>query len=220
MTAQIDQRLNRTEYTYDFADRISETLLPDGSRPKFELGQTKGLANPAPEGEVGDGTRTSPTEAPPLLEEIENQYFDHNGNSSIVKTDLRHKPLSMTDSVGRTYAYSRDEDSNPMKKTRPNTSVIDSTFDDRGNRLTKVENFNTAQNQTTYDAFSLVTSYTNPNNHTTTYNRDLTNGNVSSSVNHLGHTTTYEYDSRGLVERMVTPNLLVITYTYNAQGLA
>ena len=220
MTAQIDQRLNRTEYFYDFADRISETLLPDGSRPNFELGQTKGLANPAPEGESGDGSRALPTDAPPLLEDINNQYADHNGNSSMVKTDLRHKPLSRTDSVGRTYVYNRDNDSNATKTTRPNTSTIDSAFDDRGNRLTKTENFNAATNQTTYDNFSLVTSYTNPNNHTTTYNRDLANGDVSSSVNHLGHTTTYEYDSRGLVERMVMPNLLVITYTYNAQGLA
>jgi RHS repeat-associated protein len=218
MAAQIDQRQNRTEYFYDFSGRISETILPDGSNPQFSTGQTKGLANLAPEGQPGDGSRELPTPAPLLLEEVNNEYLDHNGNSSKIESDLRHKPLSVTDAVGRIYSYSRDEDSNPTRKTRPNNSTTDSTFDDRGNRLSKIENFNTAQSQTSYDAFSLVTSFTNPSNHTTTYHRD-TQGNVTSIVNHLGHTTTYEYDNQGLVTRLVTPNQLEITYTYNATGL-
>jgi RHS repeat-associated protein len=218
MIAQIDQRQNRTEYFYDFAGRISETILPDGSNPQFNIGQTKGLANLATEGQPGDGSRELPTPAPLLLEEVNNEYMDHNGNSSMIVTDLRHRPLSNTDAVGRVYSYSRDEDSNPTRKTRPNNSTTDNTFDDHGNRLTKIENFNTAQTQTTYDAFSFVTSYSNPNSHLTTYNRD-TQGNVTSMVNHLGHATTYEYDNRGLVTRLVTPNQLEITYAYNATGL-
>jgi len=157
MTAQIDQRRNRTEYFYDFAGRISETLLPDGSRPNFELGQTKGLANLAPEGQPGDGTRENPTSAPLLLEEVNNEYLDHNGNPSRIVTDIRHKPLIVTDAIGRVYNYERDDDSNPTNEVRPNGSTIDSTFDNRGNRLSKVESFNSARNLITYDAFSQVT---------------------------------------------------------------
>ena len=57
-----------------------------------------------------------------------------------------------------------------------------------------------------YDTFSLVTSYTNPNNHTATINRDPNNGNPETIVNHLGYTTTLDYDSRGLVIRRLSPN--------------
>ncbi|MFC1560734.1 RHS repeat-associated core domain-containing protein, partial [Pseudomonadota bacterium] len=219
MTAQTDQRQNRTQYFYDFAGRISETLLPDGSRPNFSLGQTMGLPNLAIKGQPGDGTREFPVGAPPLLEEVKNNYEDHNGNPSVIETDSRHVPLMIKDAVGREYRYERDDDSNPTQSTRPNGSTIDNTFDARGNLLTSTEQFNSALRQYSYDAFSLVTSYTNPNNHTTTFNRDPVNGNLSSQVNHLGHTTTYEYDSRGLIERVVTPNGLEVTFTYSLQGL-
>jgi RHS repeat-associated protein len=219
MIAQTDQRENRTQYFYDFAGRISETLLPDGSNPKFSPGQVKGVANPAPVGQEGDGSRGLPTPAPLLLEDLNNTYTDHNGNESSEVTDLRHKPIRINDALDRSYEYERDEDSNRTKRVRPNGSVVDNTFDDRGNQLTRTEQFNSAFYQYSYDTFSQITSYTNPNRHTTTFNRDPANGNLLSLVNHLGHTTTYEYDSRGLLERLVTPNQLEVTFTYSPQGL-
>ena len=218
MVVQTDQRLNRTEYFYNFADRISETLLPDGSRPKFDIGQIKGLPNPAPTGQPENGSREFPVEAPILKEDVSNTFVDHNGNAIVEETDDRHMPTKLIDAVGRTYNYARDEDSNITQQTRPNTSTIESTFDDSGNQLTRRELFNNALYQYSYDANSLVTSYTNPNNHTTTYVRD-TEGNVRSSVNHLGHTTTFDYDARGLITRLLTPNQLEVIYTYNTQGL-
>jgi len=218
MVAQTDQRQNRTEYQYNFANRIESALLPDGSTPQFDIGIIKGLPNPAPEGQAEDGSRESPVQAPVLEEEVANRYTDHNGNEIVEETDDRHRPLKVTDAVGRTYNYERDEDSNITRRTRPNSSVVDSTYDDQGNLLTRIEQFNNAQYQYTYDQHSKLTSYTNPNNHTTTYNRDA-QGNVETLVNHLGHTTTYEYDTRGLVDKVVTPNLLEIVYTYNTQGL-
>jgi len=219
MTAQIDQRDNRTEYFYNHADRISETLLPDGSQPQFDIAQIKGLADPQSMGDPGDGTRERPTSAPLLLEEVDQRYVDNNGNPLVSELDVRNQPVKITDAVGRVYNYERDDDSNPTKTTRPNDSVVDRVFDDRGNSISRKETFNDAEYQYSYDAFSLVTSYTNPNNHTTTYIRDLVTGNLSSAINHLGHTTTYEYESRGLVERIVTSNLLEVVFTYNLQGL-
>ena len=110
-------------------------------------------------------------------------------------------------------------DSNPTQPTRPNGSRVNRTFDTFGNVLTQTEQFNTARTTYTYDPFSLVTSVRNPRNHTTTTNRDPVTGNPTSIVNHLGHTTTMEYDARGLVTEMTSPNGLVTTYTYNDAGL-
>ncbi len=87
------------------------------------------------------------------------------------------------------------------------------------NVLTQREEFNGATTTYTYDAFSLVSTVTNPRNHTTTINRDPANGNPLTIVNQLSHTTTMTYDSRGLVETMTSPNGLVTTYTYNDEGL-
>ncbi|RLD30171.1 MAG: hypothetical protein DRI70_01505, partial [Bacteroidetes bacterium] len=218
MIAQIDQRHNRTQYFYNFAGRIIEALLPDGSKPQFDLGQTKGLANLAPEGQPGDGSRLLPTEAPLLEEEVTNKFNDHNGNEIIEKTDRRHKPIRLTDSVNREYIFERDEDSNLTRRIRPNTSEVVNTFDNLGNLTSKIEQFNSAQYLYEYDSFSLGKSATNPNNHTTTFNRDPS-GNLTSIVNHLGHTITYEHDSRGLITRTESPNQLVVTFTHNTLGL-
>ncbi len=214
MSAQLDQRGNRKEYTFDFAGRIKEALLPDGSRPIVEVSDVKGLIDPG----LYPATRDNPAPSPLLEEEVNNQYTDHNGNVSVAESDKLNAPLKQIDAVGRETAYIRDIDSNPVETTRPNQSVIKRTFDDKGKALSVREEFNGATYRYTYDGFSLVNSVTNPRDHLTTLTRDA-RGNISQIVNHLGHTGTFAYDDRGLVTRQETPNGLVRTLTYNSQGL-
>ena len=107
---------------------------------------------------------------------------------------------------------------NATQTTRPNGSQVDRSFDAFGNVLTQTEAFNGAVTTYSYDPFSLVTSVTNPRNHTTTINRDA-QGNPTSIINPLGHTTLHVYDARGLVEQTTHPNGLVTDYAYNAAGL-
>ncbi len=215
MIANIDQRNNRKEYTYDFAGRIKEALLPDSSKLLISPSAVDSLVDPS-SGVGMDENNLAPV--PTLLADIENQYTDNNGNIDITETDKRSAPIRKTDAIGRVTRHQRDEDSLPIQTIRPNTSVITRTFDTLGNPTLVREEFNGAEYQYQYDPFSLVTSYTNPNNHTTTINRDAL-GNPEQIINHLGHTTTLEYDSQGLVTRMVSSNGLETVYSYNTLGL-
>lgn len=214
MIAQLDQLNNRKEYSFDFADKIKQATQPDGSIVTFDIGDVKGLLDPA----LHEASKENPAPAPLLLEEVNNATTDFNGNVTTAVVNKRNASLSSTDSVGRTYLNERDEDSNSTQVTRPNTSTITNTFDDKGNVLTSTENFNSAEYQLTYDEYSLATKMTNANDHSVTLNRDI-NGNLLSVVNELGHTTSYLHDSRGLVTQLTTPNLLQINYTYNDDGL-
>ncbi len=214
LTAQTDQRGNRKIYEYNFAHRISATVSADGARTEYMVADIQGLLN----SEEFEASLDNLAPAPPLLESIERQHIDKNGNPLIAKIDGRNMPTELQDALGRTYLIVRDEDSNPITSTRPNLSVINSEFDERGNVLNSTEEDISATSSFEYDALSLITSATNPNEHTTTFNRDE-NGNMTSVVNELGHTTLYDYDERGLVAKVTTPNLLVIEYDYNDQGL-
>ncbi|MCZ6804625.1 MAG: putative Ig domain-containing protein [Proteobacteria bacterium] len=215
MTAQTDQRDNRTEYQYNHAGRIAGATLPDGSSPLLSPSSVDGVPDPT----SGTGTGKENLAPPPtLVKDIENRFTDHNGNVEMSKTDTNSATIEHRDAVGRVTLTKRDDDSLPTETTRPNLSGITRTFDSLGNPTFVREEFNGAEYEYDYDQFSLVTSYTNPNDHTTTINRDAL-GNPEQIINHLGHTTTMEYDSRGLVERMVSPNGLETIFTYNIQGL-
>ena len=214
ITAYFDERNNETTYRYDAYNRIIDTTLPDGTVRAVASQTSVGLVNIA----NGQGTEDNP--APLFIaDEANADFVDGRGNSSSETLDEHGAPLMTVDEVGRVTTHVRDEDSNPTQTTRPIGSVVTRTFDNLGNVLTEREEFNTATTTYTYDGFSLVTSLTNPRDHTTTINRDPANGNVLSTVNELGHTTTMEYNSQGLVERMVTPNNLETIYTYNTEGL-
>lgn len=158
MTAQTDQRDNRSEYSYNFAGRIIGSLLPDGSTPTLEPSVTQGLIDPA----TGQGTEDNLAPSPILFRDVQNRRTDHNGNLTQTKTDAVSAPVETLDAVGRTMLTERDRDSNPIKTTQPNGSVITRTFDGRGNALTVREDFNGALYTYIYDAFSLVTSFTKP----------------------------------------------------------
>ena len=214
MIAQLDQRDNRKEYSFDFAGRIKEVTLPDSSTLQFNISDVQGLLDP----ETYAATREEPAPAPLLEEEVNNTFTDQNSNLSEILSDTRNQPLEYLDAVGRVTSQVRDADSNPTQTTRPNGSQVNRSFDTDGKLLSRTEQFNGAVTQYSYDPFALVTSVTNPNNHTTTITRDSL-GNATQIINHLGHTTTLAYDSRGLVTQIDDPNGLVSTLSYNLAGL-
>ena len=214
MTAHEDERGNRSTDRYDNFGRVIDGTLPDGTVRAVSGKTSDGLVDL----ELGIGSRENPV---PVTrpDDVDSDYVDGRGNPSSKRLDPHGRATMEIDEVGRVTEHVRDADSNPTQTTRPIGSVVTRAFDDLGNVLTQREEFNGATTTYAYDPFSLVTSVTNPRDHTTTINRDPANGNPLSAVNHLGHTTTMEYDSRGLVTRMVSPNNLVTAYTYNAEGL-
>lgn len=214
ITARFDERRNRYTYNYDNFGRIIDSTLPDGTVRAAANQTSKGLIDV----ESGEGTAANP--APAVMGgDVDADYVDGRGNPSSKLIDPHGRTLMQVDEIGRVTDHVRDADSNPTQTTRPIGSVVTRTFDNFGNVLTQKEEFNTATTTYTYDPFSLVTSVTNPRNHTTTINRDPVDGNPLTIVNELGHTTTMVYDSRGLVTKMTSPNGLVTDYTYNNEGL-
>ncbi len=214
MVAHEDERENRFEDIYDVFGRVVKAILPDDTVREVTGKTAVGLVD------VSSGIGTAANPAPVTRPEaVAGTYTDGRGNRSRQELDSHGRATLEVDEVGRVTTHQRDADSNPTQTTRPIGSVVTRTFDDFGNVLTQTEEFNGATTTYTYDPFSLVTSVTNPRDHTTTITRDPANGNPLSIVNHLGHTTTMEYDPRGLVTRMESPNGLVTTYAYNAQGL-
>ncbi len=214
MTAHEDERQNRFTDRYDAFGRIIDGTLPDGT-VRAGIGQ-----NSAALIDVSSGVGTSVNPAPVMRPaDVDGEYVDGRGNPSNKELDPQGRATLEMDEIGRMTLHTRDADSNPTQTTRPIGSVVTRTFDTFGNVLTQKEEFNTATTTYTYDPFSLVTTVTNPRNHTTTITRDPADGNPLTIVNELGHTTTMVYDSRGLVTSMTSPNGLVTTYTYNTEGL-
>lgn len=214
MVRKTDERGNVSEYQYDAFKRNVSVTLPDDSRRLIRNQSSVGLIDI----NSGHGTKDNP--AAFVVDELSNAvYFDARGNKSTSTLDDHSRYLQSIDEVGRVTRYVRDGNSLAVSETRPNNSVINRSFDLKGNMLSSTEQFNGASSSYLYDPFSLITSITNPRNHQTLLNRDSANGNLLSSVNHLGHTTSYDYDSRGLITQMIDPNGLQTDYSYNSLGL-
>ncbi|MEQ8937797.1 MAG: RHS repeat-associated core domain-containing protein, partial [Gammaproteobacteria bacterium] len=214
MVAHEDENQNRYTDRYDAFGRIIDGTLPDGTVIAATGKTTIGLVDV--NSGIGSASNPAPIARPA---DANSEYVDGRGNPSSKELDRHGRTTVEVDEVGRVTTHIRDTDSNATQTTRPIGSVVTRTFDSFGNVLTQREEFNGATTSYNYDNFSLVTSVTNPRNHTTTINRDPATGNPLSIVNDLGHTTTMTYNSQGLVETMTSPNGLVTSYTYNAQGL-
>ena len=214
MTQRTDERENITEYQYDSFGRNNRVVLPDNTVRNIR--NQNGIGLLAVDGLIGTAANPSPFFA---NDEASAIFVDARGNPKFKMLDDHSRSTLSIDEVGRVYEYVRNEDSLALESTRPNGSKVLRTFDTLGNVLTITEDFNNALSTYQYDNFSLVTSFTNPNNHATVYNRNASTGNVESRVNELGHTTTYTYDSRGLILTALEPNGRFIEYTYNGLGL-
>ena len=215
LSAQTDKRGFTSTYEYDFSGRLVKSTKKDGTVVQVSSADTRGLINPV----NGNGTEFNLSAAPRSDDEIISFNVDGRGSLSSIDTNVFGQGTTRTDEIGRTIIFDYDDNGNATEITRANGSVVDQIFNSSGKRTQKTENFNSAVKEYTYDAFSLQTSYKNPRNHTTQYNRNSLTGNIESIVNELGHTSTYTYTSQGLVDTIITPNNLTIDYDYNVNGL-
>ena len=233
MVAKRDERQNETIYIYN-QNKIRTARLADGTtrtvtaaRNGFGRVDLKGISGEVAQAIFAIRTGTPDDDesavailpAPPTSENAEPpKYSDGRGSETTYNVDSRGYARVLIEPEGKLTIHDRDNQNNPESTTRPNGSRVDRTFDSKGNVRTITEQFNGARTTFTYDQYSLVTSITNPNNHTTTIQRDP-EGNPTAIINELGHTTTLDYNTRGLVERMVTPNGLETLFAYNTEDL-
>jgi len=212
VVSHTNQRGLTTEYTYDGFGRLESAHRPDGSTATSTPTIRAGLIDPA--GGLGD--EQQPAVAVPA-DDVEAVISDGNGNSVRFKTDPRGRIVERIDSLGRQVQIGRDIDSNPVDVTRPDGSRVARTFDENGNMLSEVELANGATMQATYDAFSLLTSLTDPRGNVFSIERDA-RGNPVRAVNPAGHVTTFEHDERGLITRITDPNGTEVMREYDDLG--
>ena len=214
MTSETDQRGNTVFREYDVNGRLIQTQLPDGAIRQATNAQSVGFIDLS----SGQGTQANPT---PFVRPAaaESTFTDGENNTSTAKTDRFGRALEQKDANNLTTLFERDNKGNATKITRPDNSIVEQTFDEKGNLLTRKELFNNAETINTYDpVFNLLTSTTDPRGNVTTYTRD-SNGNLTQLENDLNQTTTWTYNSEGLVETRTDANGLVTSYTYTTEDL-
>ena len=213
-TQKTGKRGFKSTVSYDQFGRYQSVVLPDGSTRAGRNQDTQSL----PDLRENSGTEDDLAPPPPNTDEIGSGYTDANGNAKSYQYDNDGFLMNTTDAVGRTTEIERDADKNPMVTKRPNGSVVRNTYDESGNVLTSLEEFNGALTTYTYDQFSLVTSVVDALNRRTEMDRDA-QGNVTRTENAEGHVSTMQYNTRGQVTRIVDPNGLVTEYEYDANFL-
>ena len=213
-TQKVGKRGFKSTVSYDQFGRYQSVVLPDGSTRAGRNQDTQSL----PDLRENSGTEDDLAPPPPNTDDIQSGYTDANGNAKSYQYDNDGFLMNTTDAVGRTTEIERDADKNPMVTTRPNGSIVRYTYDERGNMLTSLEEFNGALTTYSYDEFSLVTSVVDALNRRTEMTRDL-RGNLIRTENAEGHISSMQYNARGQVTRMEDPNGLVTEYEYDLNFL-
>ena len=124
-------------------------------------------------------------------------------------------PTSVTDFDGNTTTYTLDSHGNVLTETDPGgTQEEQWTYNSAGQVLTFTDG-NDHVTTYTYDSYGRLSTVTDANDHTTTYTYDSA-GNEATVTDADGHTTTYVYDSEDrLVSETDPSGGGTTTYTYD-----
>lgn len=216
LQTQTNKRDFTTSYDYGFHGRNIQANRPDGTTRKITPAQTVGLADLA----SGVGTQQNPN---PVTrpEDVVGTYKDGFDRETTFGMDGFGAATKVTDALNRETITERDEDSNPTKITLPNLSVIDMSYDDKGNLLSVLENAIAATTVFTYEPnFNLVSSIQDPESNLTSIQYDIF-GNPEFITDDVGTQTKLEYTDAncpGLATKITSalglPEEAVTQFTY------
>ena len=226
-----NERGNIAEYTYDEKGKITQVILPERDVAEVDPGTgevtitrkrpmhtydpsiVKGNTNDLPEG-VGTVDNPAPTV---VLADITDDYTDQKGNQIIYKTDRYGKIIEKTDALGNFTKTDRDRSGDAREITRANGSIVEMSYDEKGNLLTSRDEAIDATTTFTYESdFNQVTSITDSLGNTTSMNYDPS-GNPVKITDAEGNETIMIYDSKGLLVSTMDAKGTT-TYTYDGNG--
>ncbi|WP_084684908.1 FG-GAP-like repeat-containing protein [Methylohalobius crimeensis] len=192
LTAQTDERGQVTEYSYDATGRLTMARLPDGAERTITPSRTRAL--------VAKPETTSVANPSPavLASDVKSRFTDGEGRTQAFKTDQLGRITQRTDPAGLTTIIDRDADGNPTKTAFPDGSVLDATFDPRGNLTSFSDTVRGGSRSFEYEAV---------------FNRPVT------ATDSLGNTTALAYDERGNLTQLTTPSGRTLALAYDAKGL-
>ena len=129
MTAGIDQLGNRGQTFYNFAGRVTNSILKDGSTVKFDPVEVQGLYEP--------NKTNDPLNAPVAFQlgAATSTYTDANGNKIVNTLDRAGQIVSSADSVGLLPSVKRNQDNLVTQQTDARGNVTSFTYDAKGNVL-------------------------------------------------------------------------------------
>ena len=130
MTAGIDQLGNRGQTFYNFAGRVTNSILKDGSTVKFDPVEVQGLYEP--------NKTNDPLKAPVAFQlgAATSTYTDANGNKIVNTLDKAGQIVSSSDAVGLLPSVKRNQDNLVTQQTDARGNATSFTYDAKGNVLT------------------------------------------------------------------------------------
>lgn len=229
ITAKIDSKNRRTEYTYYNTGNLKEIKYSDGTADKFEYdanGNTKKVI--CKNGIVCD------MEYDKLGRLISNVYsngteehFEYDANGNMLKNistsgnitlyeyDGFNRNTSITDAYGNKTEFAYDDNSNLASVTDAKGNKTRYEYDNNGNQVKIIYPDNTEITME-YDARNQIISKSNAYDVTTSYQYDGI-GNLTEVINSYGKSTRYEYDELGNITKITDANGNVTEYEYNSK---
>ncbi|WP_369033603.1 RHS repeat-associated core domain-containing protein [Streptomyces adonidis] len=205
VTSWTDTNRSRYAYAYDERDRcvaeggeaghIAITLDYDGTDPAWP-GATITTLTTA-EGAV---TRFVVNDNSQVIAEI-----DPLGNVTRTVFDDRHREVSVTDALGRSINYTRNELGQPLTITYPDAATARFTYDDSHTRPTEVVHADGSAWRREYDERGNCIAVAGPGGATVRYTHDDF-GRLTSVTDPLGNETRIEANGAGLTTTLTDPH--------------
>nr|WP_290428702.1 FG-GAP-like repeat-containing protein [Defluviimonas salinarum] len=234
-----NQNGNTTSYSYDAVGNLNGATLPDSSSVKNQVAASLGLVD----GLGGPATQ-------PLIyvkpEDRVTTVTDRKGEVTTVEVNQFGSVIRVTDPLGRTSRFIRDESNLVTRVERPgangSTRVDTLEYDDVANVTAMTEAVGTPAQRTTrygYEpVFSKVTTTTDAGGFVTAYENDATGlptrvtdpeggtrlmtytaqGQLASRTDENGNATQFAYDARGNLASVTYADGSVTQTTYDASG--
>ncbi|MBL7663506.1 MAG: hypothetical protein JNM93_00120 [Bacteriovoracaceae bacterium] len=232
MTAETDQRDNRTEYLYNEWRRMIGVKKVDNSVIEITDSASELIAN--------DSTVTNPVPLKSFNDEtLVDGIKDAKGNKTKFNSDETGYIQKITDADNRVTEVERNLDGLPTKIIRPDLSFTTFIYDPETNDL--LSQFDSSSGITTsqafdafgnmleqadargyksknfYNAQGLVSSQQNAKNHTTQRNYHAL-GLIKEMIMPLGQTSKFEYDQFGNLSKRINASGDVTEYTRDLAG--
>jgi RHS repeat-associated protein len=211
MTAEYDQRSNKTEYQYNEWRRLIGVKRANNTNIEMIDSASALIANNYTGGSTG--TLKSNDD-----EEIVDGIKDAKGNSTVFSTDINGYVQTITDADDKETTIERNLDGLPIKITRPDNSYTTFTYDPETNDL--ISQYDSSSDTTTsqiFDEFGNMRFQTNARGFTSQniYNEE---GLIHKQINPKGHTVERTYYGLGLVKNIIQPLGQTSTFEYDSSG--
>jgi RHS repeat-associated protein len=217
MTKEYNKRSIPTTYVYNQYNRIEKIFSVDGTHRQINDFESGTLANSFTGGIVG------PLKSSGLgVNQISDNVVDQNGNTISFERSFNGFISQIKDPKGRVTTVERDLKGKPTKVINPDGTAINYTYDSVTSDLVSFHDLTSGGTEyRTYDAYGNVTSETNALGKSLIRTYNLF-GQLVSIQSPEGMVTTYTYNPLGLVQTRSQGNGssgLTWAYEYNSKGL-